>query len=129
MIRAAKPEATIFGSFPEADHESDHIGQTVWTDSLAFESALIGYGTKTAASPGELPEVIYISVLSSKARFVDRDNLTGEGTHAFYLGSQDADGDGWPDEGQEPVACFPYMSTSKRVQLMPPCVPPPPEDR
>jgi predicted ester cyclase len=127
VIRAAKPEATIFGSFPEADHESDHIGQTVWTDSLAFESTLIGYGTKTAAAPGEPPELVYISVLSSKARFLDRNNLTGEGTHAFYLGSQDADGDGWPDEGQEPVACFAYMSTSKRVQLMPACVPPPPE--
>jgi len=127
MIRAAKPEATIFGAFPEADHESDHIGQTVWTGSGAYESTWIGYGTKTAETPGQLPEIVYISVLSGKAQFADRDTIKGVGTHAFYLGSQDADGDGWPEEDEEPVACFPYASTGRRVRLMPPCVPPPPE--
>ena len=127
VLRNAKPNPSIFGFFPDADHESEHVGQTVWTASLAYESNWIGYGTKTAESPEQLPEIVYISVLSGRAQFIDRNTLKGGGTHAFYLASQDADGDGLPDEGQEPVACFPYASTSKRVQLMPPCVPPPPE--
>lgn len=126
-IRAAKPDPTIFGSFPDCDHESDHIGTTRWTASLAYESTWIGYGTKQAEMPGLLPEVVYISVLNGRAQFMDRNTLKGEGTHAFYLASQDTDGDGFPDKGEEPVACFPYFSTARRVQLMPPCVPPPPE--
>ncbi|UCD50392.1 MAG: ester cyclase [Phycisphaerales bacterium] len=126
-IRAAKPDPTIFGNFPDCDHESDHIGTTRWTASLAYESTWIGYGTKPAETPGQLPEIVYISILSGKARFVDRNTLAGEGTHAFYLGSQDVDGDGFPDEGEAPIACFPYASTARRVQLLPPCVPPAPE--
>ena len=127
VVRAGKPESTVFGTFPDADHQSDHIGPTVWTGSPAYESTFIGYGTKKSELPGMLPEIVYISVIYAKTEFVDRNTLNGEGTHAFYLASQDADGDGLPDEGQEPVACFPYISTAKRVQLMPPCVPPPPE--
>jgi steroid delta-isomerase-like uncharacterized protein len=127
VVRAAKPDPTVFGSFPDADHESEHIGQTVWTPMGGFESTWIGYGTKQAEMPGMLPEIVYISVLNGTAHFIDRDTLRGEGTHAFYLPSQDADGDGFPDKGQEPIACFPYASTAKRVGLMPACVPPPPE--
>ena len=127
VVRAGKPESTVFGTFPDADHQSDHIGPTVWTGSPAYESTFIGYGTKKSELPGMLPEIVYISVIYAKTEFVDRNTLNGEGTHAFYLASQDADGDGLPDEGQEPVACFPYISTAKRVQLMPPCVPPPSE--
>jgi len=125
--RSAKPEATVFGAFPDADHQSDHIGQMVKTGLNTYESTVIGYGTKNAELPGMLPEILYISVLYGKSQLIDENTAEGEGTHAFFLASQDADGDGLPDEGQEPVACFPYTVTSKRVQLMPPCVPPPPE--
>jgi len=54
---------------------------------------------------------------------VDENTAAGGGTHAFFLSSADADGDGLPDDGQEPIACIPYTITSKRVGLMPPCVP------
>jgi hypothetical protein len=49
--------------------------------------------------------------------------VSGKGIHAFYLPTADADGDGLPEEGQEPIACLPYMITAKRVGVMPPCVP------
>lgn len=127
MTRPAKPEPTVFGVFPDADHQSDHIGQLIKTGLNTYESTVIGYGTKKAELPGMLPEIVYISVLYAKTQLIDENTAKGEGTHAFFLGSQDADGDGLPDEGQEPVACFPYISTAKRVQLLPPCVPPPPE--
>ncbi|HCO94264.1 MAG TPA: hypothetical protein DIU00_09980 [Phycisphaerales bacterium] len=127
VVRSGKPDPTVFGVFPDADHQSDHIGPIVWTGSPAYESTLIGYGTKMSEVPGMLPEIVYISILTAKTQFVDRNSVKGEGTHAFFLASQDVDSDGLPDEGQEPVACFPYISTAKRVQLMPPCVPPPPE--
>ncbi len=126
VVRVAKPEPTVFGSFPDADHQSDHIGQTVKTGLNTYESTFVGYGTKKAELPGMLPEIVYISVLYGKGQLIDENTMEGEGTHAFYLPSADADGDGLPDEGQEPIACFPYTITSKRVGLMPPCVPPPP---
>lgn len=127
VVRVAKPEPTVFGSFPDADHQSDHIGQTVKTGLNTYESTVVGYGTKKAEMPGMLPEIVYISVLYSKVRLIDQNTMEGQGTHAFFLSSQDADGNGLPDENQEPIACFPYTITSKRVGLMPPCVPPPPE--
>ena len=127
-LRAGKPEATVFGAFPDADHQSDHIGQMVKTGLNTYESTAIGYGTKKSELPGMLPEIVYISVLYAKSQLIDENTMKGQGTHAFYVPSQDADGDGLPDEGQEPVACFPYISTAKRVQLMPPCVPPPPPE-
>jgi steroid delta-isomerase-like uncharacterized protein len=126
MMRPAKPEATVFGSFPDADHQSDHIGQTVKTGLNTYESTMVGYGTKKAELPGMLPEIVYISVIYSKVQLIDENTIAGQGTHAFYLASADADGDGLPDEGQEPIACLPYMITAKRVGVMPPCVPPPP---
>jgi len=127
-MQPVKPEPTVFGSFPDADHQSDHIGQTVKTGLNAYESTMIGYGTKKAELPGMLPEIVYISVIYGKAQLIDENTMEGQGTHAFYLPSADADGDGLPDEGQEPIACLPYTITSKRVQLMPPCVPPPPPE-
>ena len=128
VVRVAKPEPTVFGSFPDADHQSDHIGQTVKTGLNTYESTFVGYGTKKAELPGMLPEIVYISVLYGKARLIDENTMEGEGTHGFFLPSADADGDGLPDEGQKPIACFPYTITSKRVGLMPPCVPPPPPE-
>jgi steroid delta-isomerase-like uncharacterized protein len=127
VLRAGKPEATVFGAFPDADHQSDHIGQIVKLGLNTYESTAIGYGTKKSELPGMLPEIVYISVLSAKMQLIDENTMEGEGTHAFFAPFQDADGNGLPDEGQEPVACFPYTITSKRVQLIPPCVPPPPE--
>lgn len=127
VMRPAKPEPTVFGSFPDADYQSDHIGQTVKMGLNTYESTLVGYGTKKSELPGMLPEIVYISVIYSKVQLIDENTIAGQGTHAFYLASADVDGDGLPDEGQEPIACLPYMITAKRVGVMPPCVPPPPE--
>lgn len=34
-----------------------------------------------------------------------------------------ADGDGFPDAGEQPVLCMPYTVPVRRVPLMPMCVP------
>jgi steroid delta-isomerase-like uncharacterized protein len=127
VMHPAKPEPTVFDSFPDADHQSDHVGQTVKIGLNTYETTLIGYGTKKAELPGMLPEIVYISVIYSKVRLIDENTMTGDGTHAFFLPASDADGDGLPDDGQEPTVCLPYTITGKRLSLMPPCVPPPME--
>ena len=56
---------------------------------------------------------------------VGPDSLKTEATVSVYAAAQDADGDGFPDEGQEPVACLAFAGMAKRVKVMPQCVPPP----
>ena len=41
------------------------------------------------------------------------------------LAAQDADQDGFPDEGQEPVVCVPWEWIAKRLTMMLGCVPTP----
>ncbi|MBN2129944.1 MAG: hypothetical protein JW741_10625 [Sedimentisphaerales bacterium] len=117
--------ATIFGMFPDAAVETTHVGQTVLADDGAYESSMVGYGLSAPASPELLGEIVYISVLTSRVTFTDDNTMEGEGTHAFYLPFADADGDGLPDEGQEPALCFPYTMTATRVPLLAPCEPDP----
>jgi hypothetical protein len=92
-----------------------------------YEKTLITYGTKKAELPGALSEIVYIEVIYGKGVLTGPNTLEGEGTMTFFDPSADADGDGLPDEGAEPIACVPYTLTGKRVPLLPPCVPPPPE--
>lgn len=82
---------------------------------------------KGSFTAGPQSSSIDFRVVAGKAQTIDENTMVGQGTHAFYLPS--ADGDELPDESQEPIVCLPYTITSKRVQLMPPCVtlPPPPE--
>lgn len=116
---------TLFGMFPEAAVETTHIGQTVLAEDDTYESSMVGYGLASPASPERLGEIVYISVLTSRVTFTDDNTLEGEGTHAFYLPFADGDGDGLPDEGQEPALCFPYAMTATRVPLLAPCAPSP----
>ncbi len=88
------------------------------TNKGRYESAAAGYGTAAPASPHELGEIVYISVLTSTAKLTDPDSMEGEGTHAFFLPSADADGDGLSDEGQKPAICFPFTFAAKRVTVV-----------
>jgi len=116
---------SIFGMFPDAAVETAHVGQTVLADDGAYDTSMIGYGLAAPASPELLGEIVYISVLTSHVTFTDDNTMEGEGTHAFYLPFADADGDGLPDEGQEPALCFPYTMTATRVGVLAPCEPAP----
>ena len=117
--------ASIFGMFPDAATETTHVGQTVLAADGAYDTSMIGYGLAAPASPELLGEIVYISVLTSHTTFTDDNTMEGEGTHAFYLPFADADGDGLPDEGQEPALCFPYTMTATRVPVLAPCEPAP----
>jgi hypothetical protein len=125
-LRCVRPNPTFFGTFPDADHMTAALGQAVRIGLNTYEKTLIAYGTKKAELPGVLPEIVYIEVIYGKGLLTGQNTLEGEGTIAFFHPSADADGDGLPDEGAEPMACIPYTLTGKRVPLLPPCVVPPP---
>ncbi len=122
-VHAVRPTATVFGMFPEAVVQTTHVGPTIKTDADTYETTNIGYGLAAPASPAQLGEIVYISVLTSTSTFTGPDSIEGQGMHAFYLPFADGDGDGLPDPGQEPAFCFPYAATGTRIPALAPCEP------
>ncbi|MEJ2703535.1 MAG: hypothetical protein P8Z79_13945 [Sedimentisphaerales bacterium] len=74
---------------------------------------------------GKTVQIVGLVSVNAHFEVIGSDLLYGQGTESCYLASQDADRDGFPDEGEEPVACIPWGWTSKRLTLMPGCAPKP----
>jgi len=135
---------TNFGVFPDGEKEGYWATQTVRTGPGlspfgvwggfgpthparpgpdALETTMIGYATK--ASENAPDEVVTINIANVTWRITGPDTNEGEATLMMYLASQDGDGDGFPDEGEKPVACMPFTFSSHRLRVMPGCVPTP----
>jgi hypothetical protein len=116
---------TVWGTFPEATKKTDMVGMAVKTGLTTLKGTVVGYGVKA----GELEEeLVYIEVGSYEGTLIDENTLELTATQSFYLPEQDADGDGFPDEGELPVLCTPYMIPCRRVTLVPMCVPESPQE-
>ncbi len=124
-IAQVNTNPTYFGMFPEGEMGVEHhwASQTIRTGLNTYESTLLYYLTKQGAGP--LAETVAIGVCNATWTITGPDTNEGTATVAMYLASQDADQDGLPDEGQEPVDCMPFSYTSKRLKSMPACVPTP----
>jgi len=123
MMSEVNENPTTFGMFPDVETGSLWASQTVRTGPDSFESTFLFYGVKKGEGP--LAETVNIGICNATWRLTGPNTNEGECTVAFYLAEQDADGDGFPDEGQEPVMCMPFTYTSRRLTMMPGCVPPP----
>jgi hypothetical protein len=121
VIHSAKPgDPTFGGAFADAYDVTNSIGTAYMTDWNTLESAGVSYGLQRVEG-NPLPQIAYIEVLTSKVQLIDRDTMEGGGTVAIYLPHQDADGDGLPDDNEEPIICIPYTVTSRRIQPMVAC--------
>ena len=114
---------TTFGTFPDAENGSCWPSQTVRTGPDSFESTFIMYNIKK--SEGPVAQTVTIGICNATWKLTGPNTNEGECTLAMYMAEQDVDGDGFPDEGQEPVACLPFTYTSRRLTMMPGCVPTP----
>ena len=114
---------TSFGTFPEADQGLMWMTLTVRTGPDSFETSMVSHTTKKGTGP--VRETVAICIGNCTWRLTGPNSNEGEATVANYLAAQDADGDGLPDEGQKPVSCVPFTVTSKRLTMMPGCVPTP----
>jgi len=123
LLWQVNDDPTSFGAFPEADQALCWMTLTVRTGPDTFETTLLHYSTKKGSGP--LRETVSISVGHVTWKLTGPNTNEGEATVANYLPAQDADGDGLPDEGQEPVLCIPFTVTSRRLTMMPGCVPTP----
>lgn len=114
---------TFFGMFPEADRNTNWITKNVWKGRNRVESTMLTYGTKKGEGP--LMETVYIGIVHAEWTLTGPNTNEGKAIEAIYLAEQDADGDGFPDPGEQPIACPEFAFTSKRLTMMPPCVPMP----
>lgn len=124
IVKQVNENPTFFGTFPESEGGAEiWATQTVRTGPDSFETTLLYYTNKKGEGP--LAETVTIGIANATWRLTGPDTNEGEAMLAIYMAEQDADGDGFPDEGQEPVVCMPFTYTSKRLKVMPACVPPP----
>jgi len=113
---------TNFGMFPDFTGG----GQFWATESQrvapnTYETSMVVYSTKSGEGPVE--SLASIGLANATWTITGPDTNEGQSTLATYLVAQDVDGDGLPDDGQEPTVCMPFEFTSKRVTSVPACVP------
>jgi len=109
--------------YPDAEEVKFAGGLAVKIGLNKYEMTSLEYFTKTAGA--SLEEIVGIGIVTGTIELVGPDLHQGQGTGAYYMAAQDADQDGFPDEGEEPVLCMPWGWTAKRLTSMPACVPTP----
>ncbi|MBL7187616.1 MAG: nuclear transport factor 2 family protein [Phycisphaerae bacterium] len=108
--------------FPDSDPALDKSagGEAVKVGRHQYKATFLGYYRKLDISASTL-EIDGIWIADANFELLGPDQIQGHGTASYYMAAQDADQDGFPDEGQEPVACVPWTWTGKRLTLMPAC--------
>jgi hypothetical protein len=109
--------------YPDMERIKIASAPVVRTGLNSYEGSMTEYFTKTGGPVAE--EIVGIGVIHGTLKLVGPDLLEGQGTGAYYLAAQDADCDGFPDEGQEPVLCVPWVYSARRLRTGPGCVPTP----
>ena len=99
-------------------------GQAVMVGRNKYEATYLTYNRKFDPDTG-IMEIVGMDTLKAYFEVVGPDQIVGSGTASYYMAAQDADQDGFPDEGQDPVVCSPFEWTCKRLTVMPGCTPPP----
>ena len=113
-------DVTLGGQFPTAVRYSTAQGEAIRTGQRSFDYTLHFWGLDGSNRR------VSLVVSSGTKLFREGDCNTYDtvgGTLSVYLPSQDADGDGFPDEGEVPIACVPMTLTARRMSIVPPCTP------
>jgi hypothetical protein len=113
-------DVTLGGLLPTAVRYTTAQGEAIRTGPRSFDYTLHFWGVDSSNRRVAL-------VVSSGAK-VFRDGNSGiydtvGGTLSVYLAGQDADGDGFPDDDETPMACVPIELSARRMSILPPCQP------
>jgi hypothetical protein len=109
--------------YPDSEAVKFAGALAVKTEINKYEMTALQYFTKTAGPSQE--EIVGIGIITGTFELGGPDLVQGQGTGAYYMAAQDADQDGFPDEGQEPALCLPWGWTAKSLTMMSGCVPTP----
>jgi len=118
LMRPAKPNYTFFGIFPDAEAATPYTGLIETGQENTFACTLQKYVMKQGQGP--VAELVYLEVASVEGHLVDENTMEGEAKVAVFSPEQDADEDGFPDAGEEPLFCQGFSLTAKRQTMMPP---------
>jgi len=95
-------------------------GHAVMVGRDRYEGTFLGYAMKTIKTEmGEMVDFVGLFMVKAYFEIIGPNYLYGSGAGYYYMAEQDTDRDGFPDEGQEPVAVIPWGWTSKRLTQMP----------
>jgi hypothetical protein len=94
------PDPTLGGVLPEATAQSPCIFKYVRTGPDSWQGKGRVYFTKDT---NPQPTVLLFVVVDATITMSAPDKLEWARTYSSYLGSQDKDLDGFPDEGEKPV--------------------------
>jgi len=109
--------AGLLASFG-ADSLSDATGEIKMVSPDTGRWTLISYMQATPHQPGDLLQSKAIIVSHGTWKFTSNDTAVLNYTLDIYLPSADADGDGFPDEGAQPVLILPTVDNAKRVPIL-----------
>ncbi len=116
---AVTTDPTLLGRFPEAQYITPLVGRMDATGPETAVHTVLWYGLKMSAVGAE---IVYIALDSGTQRRIASGKVEVTHNVAFYEPTQDADGDGLPDEGQSPVFCVPnIVSIDKVLPQFSPC--------
>ena len=124
-MRWVNPDATLrMPEFEEADYASNFVGEAIKMGPGSYDYSVIGYGVNER--PGDRGEILYLFVVNGTLTCEGDANVASDVTLSVYTAAQDADMDGLPDEGEEPMCIGPNdFGSAQRIPLMPRCEPPP----
>jgi hypothetical protein len=109
--------AGLLASFG-ADNISDASGEIRMISPDTARWTLIGYMQATPKQPGDLLQNKGILVSHGTWKFTTQDTAVLNYTLDVYPASADADGDGFPDAGAQPVLSIPTVDKAKRVPIL-----------
>jgi hypothetical protein len=102
-----------------ADSLSDAVGEARMISPDTAKWTLIAYAQATPRQPGDPLENKAIIMFSGTWKFTSENTVVLNYTVNVYLPSADADGDGYPDAGAQPVLTIPgVVDTAKRVPIL-----------
>jgi hypothetical protein len=102
-----------------ADNLSDVIGEARMISPDTARWTLISYAQATPHQPGDLLQNKAIVMFSGTWKFTSDNTVVLNYTVNVYLPSADADGDGYPDAGAQPVLTIPgFVDNAKRVPIL-----------
>jgi|SRR5437899_1371778 len=102
-----------------ADNLSDAVGEARMISPDTARWSLISYAQATPHQPGDLLQNKAIVMFSGTWKFTSEDTVVLNYSVNVYLPSADADGDGFPDAGAQPVLTIPgFVDNAKRVPIL-----------
>lgn len=108
---------SIFGPvFEPTDSDSPILISAVMSGPDTASFYAIWYGLKELASSSPIShEIVLIGVVKGELEFVAPGKAYGTHNFEFYFPSQDADGDGFPDEGEYTPYTFQMNTVDTRL--------------